>query len=411
MAKSVLASSTFGSPTVTDGTNRFLTLGGGSYSTVGTHTGAPVREAGTFGKMFTYASQNDVGSNTTVTLRINTVASSLLTTYGSSQTGIKENTTNNPSIANTDEVDIEVAVPSVAGTHTFTLEMYGLEYTPTDTSKTVQFFTKAHDSAALLTTASSTFYHAIVANATTPFSAAVNAEMTVYSPFTSSNFYIDIDANARTSDTVFGTTVNSSPGAQSVTYTSTQTGIKEDSVHTDSLNVNDTFGYYQTNGTGTNAISGFGMFSCYSNTSNSFPLFSAQVISINFNTTNYYAITSQISVNTTEANRQYYPQTNFTLSKLQARIQTNTIATSATTITLRKNGSNANQNLSINAGATGTFTDTTNSDLIAVGAGNEINYLMVTPNTSGAISMRNTSVWASTAVDSFTPRSRHTFHR
>lgn len=118
----------------------------------------------------------------------------------------------------------------------------------------------------------------------------------------------------------------------------------------------------------------------------SFPLFNflAGGLAINFNTTTYFNCFN--SASTTESQRKVKYRTAGVMTKLEVIISANTIATSATTVRTRLNGANGGMSVSIAAGATGSFTDATNSDTIA--AGNDYNFQVVTPNTSGALTIR-----------------------
>lgn len=76
-----------------------------------------------------------------------------------------------------------------------------------------------------------------------------------------------------------------------------------------------------------------------------------------------------------------------TIAKVSIRITVNTIATSATTWKSRKNGADGNLSISIGAGLTGVFSDTTNSDTVT--AADLFAWQLVTPNTSGSITYAN----------------------
>jgi len=107
--------------------------------------------------------------------------------------------------------------------------------------------------------------------------------------------------------------------------------------------------------------------------------------SVDFNVTTYTPIGTQLNLRTTEAWFEKTFRQSGTLANLYARVPTNTIATSATTARLRKNLANFSPDISasIGAGATGIFEDLTNSATIA--AGDEADYQIITPNTSGSI--------------------------
>ncbi len=112
-------------------------------------------------------------------------------------------------------------------------------------------------------------------------------------------------------------------------------------------------------------------------------------VSTNFNSTIYLTITGgrgSAASSATESQRQVTYETPGTLSKLTVVISANTIATSATTVRTRVNAANGGQSISIAAGTTGIFQDLTNTDSLS--GGEELNLQLVTPNTSGAITIQ-----------------------
>lgn len=85
----------------------------------------------------------------------------------------------------------------------------------------------------------------------------------------------------------------------------------------------------------------------------------------------------------TESNTARTLHINGKLDSFFISVNTNTITTSPTTAVTRKDSVNANQTISIAAGATGIFEDLVNSDIIT--SGEKWNYQTITPNTSGSI--------------------------
>lgn len=102
-----------------------------------------------------------------------------------------------------------------------------------------------------------------------------------------------------------------------------------------------------------------------------------------FNTTAYFQAYSTNT--TTEADRKIKLRAGGVMSLLHVVVSANTIATSATTVRTRINAGNGSQSVSVGAGATGSFQDTVNTDTIA--AGNDFDFQVVTPNTSGSITV------------------------
>ena len=110
--------------------------------------------------------------------------------------------------------------------------------------------------------------------------------------------------------------------------------------------------------------------------------------SIAFNVTTYAPIgggrADTLSLAGGETARQTIWRTAGTLANPKLTVQTNTIATSDTTWRLRINGGDGNAVVTVPAGSTGTFSGS-GSDAIA--AGDKLCWQLVTPNTSGAITI------------------------
>lgn len=109
-------------------------------------------------------------------------------------------------------------------------------------------------------------------------------------------------------------------------------------------------------------------------------------VNLNFNSTVYASLGygSSFPTSTTEASAQNivkeYAQR---IRNLRIVCSTNTIATDPSTCRIRKNGSDGNQIISIPAGTTGTYEDTSNTDNLDID--DLFCFQYVTPNTSGAI--------------------------
>ena len=121
-------------------------------------------------------------------------------------------------------------------------------------------------------------------------------------------------------------------------------------------------------------------------------------VSVNAGNTRYvHAGNSGLLARTTETDVQVTWNVGGTLSNLTLRVSTNA-TTASSTFRTRLNAGNGGQSVSIGAGATGFFEDTTNTDTIA--SGDEVNYQMVA-GTGGAIAF----VHAGTVFDATTNRS------
>lgn len=111
-----------------------------------------------------------------------------------------------------------------------------------------------------------------------------------------------------------------------------------------------------------------------------------------FNTTNNLVMGTNYTLgSTTESQSNITFNIGGTLTFLYVFITTNTITTSASTFLTRKNNTtNGNNTTSIAAAATGIFEDTGNSDTVT--SGDEWNYRMITPNTSGTLTHTSQSI-------------------
>ncbi|KKK58652.1 hypothetical protein LCGC14_3042300, partial [marine sediment metagenome] len=90
-------------------TTLFLGLGPGTVGTTEINFGFYVTQAGTLSDLYTYISANasDQAANT-VFVRKNGVATSITTSYGAGETGLKSDTTNTETVAATDYVTVQV---------------------------------------------------------------------------------------------------------------------------------------------------------------------------------------------------------------------------------------------------------------------------------------------------------------
>lgn len=343
----------------------------------------PIREAGVFSNLYIYVKANTITDTTVITLRKSVADTALTVSYTSGETGIKEDTSNSVSFAATDEAAYKVDVPSVVGTTNINFTMFGMKFTPTDTSKSVNVFPAISLSGSFA--ANETNYRPPV-NATSMTATEANAKYRVRASFTSSNLFVFVLSNSRTTDMTFKTRVNGANGNQSVTYTSGETGVKEDTSNTDSLVAGDDYNYSVITGNSAEAMTVNTTCTQLTGTASKFPLLAGRIggASNNFNVTRYIPVHGELSGPFIEADAQIYPRFTFTAKELGAYVTVNTIATSPTTFTVRDNGADSAVVISYAAGETGLKNDSSNTAVITSGT-DEVSYKIATPNTSGAI--------------------------
>ena len=386
-----------GSPTdgVNDNTTRYTSFGGQlRFANLEAGAQVPVRDAGTVNNLYSYVSTNTASVTSTLTLRVSLADTALTVSYTADQTGIKEDTTNSVTVAATDELDWEVTVPTEAGTNTITFSVISGQFNHTSATSCISFMVAEGLHSHVL--ASQTAY--VTANGHLDHTTTeAQAKLRIKGNFTASNLYASIDSNARTTDTTFTTRKIGATGGQTFTYTSAQTGVKEDTTGTDTLVDGDDYNYGITTGTGTEAIQTRVLCSRLVNTDSQFilmagnPAGQAQA----FNVTNYFEAGGSASgAGTTEATFQMLSRMNFTARELQVYVSANTIATSATVVTTRVNGANSVLTLSIAAGATGLQADSVNAAAVNAGT-DELSHQVVTPNTSGSL----TFIWIALLCD------------
>ncbi len=102
----------------------------------------------------------------------------------------------------------------------------------------------------------------------------------------------------------------------------------------------------------------------------------------NSGTTLFSAFRGNAVYETTEANVKSRLRTAATINNMEVIVLNNSL-TAASTLTSRVNGAPGTMSISISNGATGTFSDTTNSDVIT--SGNDYNYQLVTGGATGSI--------------------------
>mgnify|MGYP001565336552 CR=1 FL=1 len=325
--------------------------------------------------------------NCTITLRKSGADTSRSVTYNIGQSGIKENNNSAIDYAVTDEVNYYL---STGGDAIFTLGATAITLIPTLTNSN-SVITIVASRGPTMISVTSAVYNAmngqLIENTTenpTKFSAGQT--------FTAKKFYVYVSSNTGTDDCRFGTRVNGVDGNMTVTYLGGQTGAKEDASNTDSIGIGDDFNYYLIDSTdmGFSLTMTVEIISCHlvktTNVNGFSPIMASSVdgVSILFNTTTYAGCAGDLVFDTIEASTQVRPRFSLTAQQLGSYVTTNTITTSATVVRVRDNGVDSAVTVSYNAGQTGLKTDNTNKAGIRSGL-DQLNYKVVTPNTSGSI--------------------------
>lgn len=383
----------FGAASVSGGTTRYTPAASAiSFQTASNEefVEVPIRDAGTFSHAYVRVTANSLSGSSTVTLRKSRVDTALVATVGAGQTGVFEDTSNSVSFANTDEADWEVTAG--AGT-TITIAVIGAKFTPDSGSNTLSYLFLGSGGTNI--TVASVNRYMPLAGPTTLEADEADVKSRIGFAISSRNLTVQINTNARTTDTTFRTRKNGANGGQSVTVGSGQTGVFEDSSGSDDLAASDDLNFSVTTGTGTETMNyrrisvsmvstaGRALFACANTTGQTF----------NADGTDGFLALSGIltSVTTSEINAVIEPSFAFSLKGLTVLVPANTSSVS-TVVRARKDGTNGTVSVSISASQTGTFTDLSNSDSVV--AGDEINIMVDVGTGTGAIEIRNITVMA-----------------
>lgn len=203
------------------------------------------------------------------------------------------------------------------------------------------------------------------------------------------NFYHDIRTNSKDATTTCITRIDSVDGNQSLSISASATGHFTDTTNTDS--VSDGSDFNSETDTSASTTGTFETNSCgvevESTASQSMVVNGDRLTEVQaFNLTKYMSMGGWLQARATESDYESDCKFDFTGKLFWIRISANTIATSATTARTRKNAANGGQSVSIGAGATGEFEDNSGTDTLV--AADEYNYQVVTPDTSGNLSMK-----------------------
>lgn len=388
MSSSLLFTHIAGGAAQNDALTRYYPIAGGlSTTTTSQNAKIAIREAGTMSNFFVRVTTNTHTTAGSVFSVERSNNDELGITFAAAETGIKENTGTSTAYISGDEANFECATAANVGTTTITIASMGVQFNPTDTSRTVSWMGVLPG---LSTSATSTTWW-INPNSYGDYTTTeANAKYRVRGSFTASNLYVTVTSNPKTM--TFKTRVNGADGAQLVSFAAAETGTKEDTSNTDALVAGDDYYYQVTVGTEAGTSQWWMVSTKLLSTSGEFMIESARstgVLAQAFNVTNFMAPGSDVQgISTTETDVNSAPRFNFTAKELSALVTANTIATSATVVRTRVNLGNGSQSLSYAAGETGLKSDSVNTDVITGDGTNEFNYSVVTPNTSGSISFK-----------------------
>lgn len=361
-----------------------------------------VRDAGTFSKLYIHVVTNTASVTSVITFQDSGADTAITVSVTSDATGIFEDTSNTAALIATDEASIKVTVPNEAGTNNLTIDVAGVQFEPDTTTNTITFPAAAALTADFSTASTTEFMLMCGLFYYTSVEAIVKAR--IRKTFTSSDLYTLVQANARTTNTLFKTRKNGADGGQSITYGSGETNIKEDTSGSDSLAAGDDFNFSITTGTGTEIITPVKLSTSLINTSDFFVNYCmSDGATVGTSTTTYARIGGGFVFDATEADTQIYPQFTFTASELLAYVASSASVVAGCTVTLRDNGADSALIVSYAAAETGLKNDTSNTAEITSGT-DEINYKIVNSDAVGTVSFTWLGIHGGAAAAATTKR-------
>ncbi len=392
MAKTLLGTGGF---VIADGATGYASVvqGVSEGSTTESETQVRYRSGGTFSNMSVLIAVNGSSGNDTINLREDGSSVNQTIAITGTATGNFEDTTNTDTATVGNDYSYQIINGSGG-----TLEAYPFIIFDA-TTNTVAVYGGSPSSG--LAAADLTRFFALEADANNITEATeADAQTKIKAAGTWKNLGI-FASSVRSSATTFAVRIGGSDGNQSVSVTGT--GYTEDTSSTDTLNADDLINLRITTITGTGNCSPEVQKTEIEYTTTPFNLPSGMPTSLQesiaFNVTTYFTPFTITFPNTTEALQECEIPLNTFVKNLQAHAITNSIATSATTINTRKNRTDGDNSLSISAAATGYFEDTSNTD--SYNDEDDMDYQIITPDTSGSIELGMISVTMEESIPIF----------
>lgn len=363
-------------------TSSSYAIGGGN--TVEARFRVTVRIPGTLSKLQVRA--DAVGTSRFIRVRKNGADATLVINPTDTTAGVYSDASNSDTFAAGDSFGLAFTSVGSDPTYSYISGIYSA------TSTHAALFSGS--TTANLLTSATTYYMAPAGRQTAGVTTEANSELKVRLAGTLKNAQLFVINHISVNDATFRSRINGSDGNIIITVTASTTGLFEDTSNTDALVDGDDFCFAVTTGAGTitqfsiaNTVCGID----YGSSVKQNDLFSRSIAAARTasGTSTYYALLGRQSVNsTTEADVTLRHGFSVQMSRLRLFLSANTYSASAT-VRLRKNAADGNQTITIGAGATGLFEDTTNTDNAT--STDDICW-SITGGTSGSISIESQGI-------------------
>ena len=374
----------------TNGTTQYWHLANTTLSQNNTEINRQItyRTAGTLSSLYVRVVANSTTGSSTLRVRKNAANGTLVVTIGAGATGVFEDTTHTDTVAAGDELCYQT-VTGAGGT--LTLAIVSVVFNPT--SSTI-YSTRYTSEGYSIADSSTTAYLQIAGDRSVPGVTEDESESTLKVAGTAKNAFLYVSANSRLNDTIFTLRKNRTNTAISIAVGAGTIGVFEDTSNSVSYAIDDEISWAITTDTGTQTF-GFQVLAIdFESTKDAMIVGGAiggtPVPDQAANLTRYCAIGGSLTVQATEADTKQKLRFKAKLHNMTIRVEPNTV-TADTTLRLRINGNNGNQLITIPSGATGFFSDTSNSDDIQ--ATDEINYQIITGATGTSLSLNQLAIY------------------
>jgi hypothetical protein len=346
----------------------------------------PIRDAGTMSKFFVYVPTNTASVTSVITVRKSIADTAITVSYTTDAFGIQEDTTNTATYAATDEIDIQVTVPTESGTNTLSITVTALQFAPDTTANCVSMMAVSASDPSFSTASSTQYFGPMGVTVLTATQA--DTKYRLRQEYVASSFFVNCRTNARTTNTVFGIQKNGASTGQTVTFGNAEAGQKINTTNSDALGIGDDVNYAMTTGTGTGAIRPMNLAVRMNNLNTVFPMVVGEAagVSIAANTTRYTGVSGQLSHTSNETQAQVYPRFTFTAYELETLVKTNAATISNCTVNLRTDAGNSALTIAIPAAGIGLRSDTTNTVTVTSGT-TDIDYRVFNADLVGAVTM------------------------
>ena len=316
-----------------------------------------VRVAGDFSKIGVQIPANTIATSaTTVNFRKNVANGNQTISIGAGLTGFFQDASNSDTVASGDKVNLSFATPNTSGS----LTCSGSEWAFAASSGTTGFLVGGMIGPS---TNGLTRFNGWNSNNAQNATEA-SAQATIRAACTLRNLCVNVQTARGVVDTLTAR-INTASGTLTKATTASTTGFYEDTTHSDSVADGDLINYQIAFGSSASQIILLPSVQVDFSGSNQ-AWIGGTATSVAAGATSYSAPSGGNIPNATEANTLMTVKSAGTLSRLAFGVITNTVSATSTVKT-RKNSANGSQSVSVTAGATGAFEDTTNSDTVADG--------------------------------------------